>query len=117
MRRLSRYGIAFVVAGTVTTVAGTATGSVLLLAGIWQTYAAGTAVALRPEVRRVATALGETSSAVFAGVTTFGVLSVGQGLSDGFHAPAAILALGLAYFGLVCGIGLLAEVPLLEEGP
>ncbi len=109
MRRLTRYALALVISGAITVFAATLTDSALLLAGIGQVYAVGSAVVLRPDIRRLASASGGTPSTVFVAVTVFGVLSIAEGLSSDYHFGAAILAGGLAYFGLVCGIWTISD--------
>lgn len=116
MRRPIRYAVALSTAAAVVAVAAALGASAPLLAGIAQVYAAGTAVALRPEVRRAATGAGGPPDAPFVAVTAFGVLSIAQGLSPEFRYGAAILAVGLVYFGLVCGIWTISGEPSPRDG-
>lgn len=110
MRRSIRYSLALLAAGgIIAALARLTDSSVLLLAGIGQVYAVGIAIVLRPEVRRLASPTSSTAGTVFSGVTTFSVLAIAQGVTDGFHVGAAALAFGLAYLGYVSGVWMLVE--------
>ena len=110
MRRSFRYVLALLAAGgIVAALARLTDSSVLLLAGIGQVYAVGIAIVLRPAVRRLASPPSSTAGTAFSGVTTFSVLAIAQGVTDGFHVGAAALAFGLAYFGYVSGVWMLVE--------
>lgn len=106
MRRALRYAVALLVGALVTggvaLVTPSAERRLILFLGIAQVYVVGTAVALRyPSVLRGS---GGVWSGVFAGVTTFGTLSLLNGIDGGQNFAVAALAWGLAAFGFVAGV-------------
>mgnify|MGYP006298724177 FL=1 len=105
MRRPMRYGLALLVAAVVTGGVALEHHSVVLLPGVYVVYTLATAVALRyPAVVWGRDLEDRRASAAFAGGTTFGVLSLAQGLGVGFHLGAAVLGFGLVLFGASTGI-------------
>jgi len=76
----------------------------ILLVGIAQAYAVGTAIALRFPDRLRRTDAPNWASAAFAGVITFGTLALLQGVDAGPTLAVAVLGWGLAAFGFVAGI-------------
>lgn len=107
MRRALRYAVSLVVAALVTGSVAVATpgthGRLLLLAAIAQVYAVGTAVALRHPhaVRR--TDGPRWATGAFAGVLTFGVVSMLHAVEPDPNVPVAVLGWGLGAFGFVVG--------------
>lgn len=99
-----------IVAGTVTAIGAAVTDSLIVLAGIAQVYAVGTAIVLRRDVRPIASASDGFPGTAFVAVTVFAVLSVARGSTQQFDYATAILTVGLAYFGLVCGIWLTLSI-------
>lgn len=105
MNRLVRYGVALLIAITVTGVVSIEYHSIVLLPGIIVVYALGIAIALRYPALLWGRGMDDRWSAgVFAGGTTFGVLSLAQGLGTGIHFGAGVLGLGLTVFGAATGI-------------
>ncbi|WP_135853063.1 hypothetical protein [Halorussus salinus] len=107
MHRALRYAVALAVAAAVTGGVAVVTPDVgphlILLVGIAQVYGVGTAILLR-----FPSALWEDDvdwvSAAFTGVTSFGTLSLFQGIDGGENVPVATLGWGLVAFGFVAGI-------------
>lgn len=105
MQRLTRYTLALLVAMVATAGTAVENHSVVLLPGVFVTYAVGVAVTLRYPGLVWGTDLDERwPAAVLAGGTTFGVLSLAQGLGPEFHFGAGVLGLGLALFGVGTGV-------------
>lgn len=83
--------------------------SALLLAGVAQVYFAATVIALRhPDALRRTDGPNWTSGA-FAGVLTFGCLSLLSGVPGGPNAAVVALGYGLGAFGLVTGVAIERE--------
>jgi peptidoglycan/LPS O-acetylase OafA/YrhL len=113
VHRLVRYLVAVVVAAAVTGGVGFVTSppdrSVILLVGVAQVYLVGTAVALRyPDALR-RTDGPNWASGAFAGVLTFGCVSLLNGAPGGPNAAVVALAWGLGAFGLVVGVAIERE--------
>lgn len=105
MHRVNRYGIALLVAALVTGGVGLEYHSIILLPGIFVVYACGITVALRyPDLLWGKTLDDRLPAAVLAGGTTFGTLSLAQGLGTEFHFGAGALGFGLTVFGVATGI-------------
>jgi hypothetical protein len=106
MRRALRYAVALLVAGAVTAGVAAVHHSIVLLPGVFVVYALAVAVTLRyPSLWFGRTESGaRLASAAFAGGTTFGVLSLAQGLGVEFHLGAGALGLGLALLGAATGV-------------
>jgi len=107
MDRTGRYAVALAIGVAVP--AGVAAASPasrvpILLVGIAQTYAVGTAIALRFPGRLSRTDAPNWASGAFAGVLTFGTLALLQGVDAGPTLAATVLGWGLAAFGFVAGI-------------
>lgn len=78
--------------------------SVQLLAGVAAVYLAGGAVsAFRPAVWRVR---GSKWAGLFAGVNTFGALSLMNGVGPDPRFDIVVLGFGLGAFAYVCGAGM-----------
>ncbi len=107
MRRALRYAVALVVAAAVTAGVVVLTPRperhLILFAGVAQVYAVGTAVALRYPGALWGSG-GNWASGALAGVTTFGTLSLLQGIDGGQNLAAAALGWGLVGFGFVVGV-------------
>lgn len=105
MHRLLRYVIALFVAGAITAGVATKFHSVILLTGIFQVFTVAIIILLRyPSLMWRTDSETRWPSAVFAGVTTFGVLALAHGISVEFHFGAGVLGFGLAMFGMAAGI-------------
>lgn len=108
MRRILRYATALLVGIAVT--GGVALSSPpagrtpILLVGIAQVYAVGAAIALRYRETLRRTDGPSWVSGAFAGVTTFGSLSLLNGVEPTPNFAVAVLGFGLAGFGLVAGV-------------
>ncbi|WP_243700438.1 hypothetical protein [Halorussus pelagicus] len=107
VNRVLRYAVALLVAAAVTggvaSVTQRSAHQLLLLTGIAQVYAVGTAIALRYPY--AVWRSGENwVSAAFAGVTTFGVVMLLAGIGSEPNLAAAALGWSLAVFGFVVGI-------------
>jgi len=113
VNRLGRYLVAAVVAAAVTGGVALLTPatdrSPILLLGVAQVYLVGTAVSLRhPDALRRTDGPNWTSGA-FAGVLTFGCVSLLNGAPGGPNAAVVALAWGLGAFGLAVGVALERE--------
>jgi peptidoglycan/LPS O-acetylase OafA/YrhL len=111
--RLRRYVAALVVAAAVTGGVAALTPpsdrSPILLLGVAQVYLVGTVVALRhPDALR-RTDGPNWASGAFAGVLTFGCVSLLNGAPGGPNAAVVALAWGLGAFGLVVGVAIERE--------
>ncbi|UPW00902.1 hypothetical protein M0R88_02075 [Halorussus gelatinilyticus] len=108
MHRALRYAIALLVAAVVTggvaLVTPFSANRALLLVGIAQVYGVGTAILLRYPSAMWGSGGGNWVSAAFGGVTTFGTLSLLQGIDGGENLAAAALGWGLVAFGFVAGV-------------
>lgn len=113
MRRPIRYALALVVAVVVTFGVAVEHDSIFLFAGTFVTYALTAAAWLRyPSLLRPTGTGGggrNVASGVVAGGTAFGVLSLANGVGEGFHLGAAVIGFGLAAFGVVGGIWIADE--------
>lgn len=105
MNRLVRYVVALLVATAVTGAVSFEYHSIILLPGIFVVYALGFGIALRYPAPIWGRGWEDRwSSGVFAGGTTFGVLSLAQGVGPEFHFGAGVLGFGLTVFGVATGI-------------
>ncbi|MFB6106674.1 MAG: hypothetical protein ABEJ70_06845 [Halobacteriaceae archaeon] len=107
MQTLVRYALAaaagLAVAGAL---AAVATPSPVLLVGVVESYAVAVALSLAHPDVLWGREYGGAASAVFAGATTFGVLSLAEGLGVDFNLGAAVLGFGLAWTGLAAGVAM-----------
>ncbi|MFC4245865.1 hypothetical protein ACFOZ7_02405 [Natribaculum luteum] len=111
MHRFVRYVIALVAAGAITAGVATTYRSVILLTGIFQVFAVAIAILLRyPSLLWGSNSETRMASAVFAGVTTFGVCSLAEGIGAEYHLGAGILGFGLGIFGMSAGIWMADEL-------
>lgn len=106
MDRTLRYAVAVLVGGVVTSGIALVTSNpvqeMILLLGIALVYVVGTAVVLRyPDVWNGS---GNWVSGAFAGVLTFGTLSLLSGAAPDRNFAVAALGWGLAVFGFVAGV-------------
>jgi len=105
VNRWTRYLSALVVASSVTAGVATQHQSIVLLVGIFQTYALATAITLRyPVLLWGGEHGGGKAAGVFAGGMTFGTLTLAQGVGPSVHLGAGVLGFGLVVFGLSTGI-------------
>ena len=105
MHRGTRYAVALFVAALVTGGVAVAHHSIVLLPGVFVVYAVGVAVALRyPALLWGRDLDSRLPAAVLSGGTTFGVLSLAQGIGTEFHVGAGALGFGLTLFGVATGM-------------
>lgn len=105
MHRPARYALALLVAGAVTGAVAVEHHSIVLLPGVFVVYAAATAVALRYPALLWGRGVDDRRAvATFAGGTTFGTLSLAQGLGVEFHLGAGVMGFGLVMLGATTGI-------------
>ena len=105
MHRLARYVIALIVGGAITTGVATEYHSVMLLTGIFQVFTVAIAILLRyPSLMWRTDSETRWPAAAFAGGTTFGFLSLAQGIGVKYHFGAGVLGFGLALLGMSVGI-------------
>jgi hypothetical protein len=112
MRQETRYGVAILVAAIITTGAAIVHHSLQLLAGIFGIWALALAISLKnPTLWRGDANTSRNASGILAGGTTFGVLSLAQGLGPEIHFGAGVLGFGLVVFGVATGIWMANEAP------
>lgn len=103
MDRSLRYVVALLIAGGVTGTVALTSRSPTLLFGIFGTYSVTAGIVLRYPVLVWGGTTPSVPSGVFAGGATFGGLMLARGTGTDFDFAAAVLALGLAGFGLATG--------------
>lgn len=105
MNRARRCALALLVAVVVTGAVATKYHSIVLLPGIFVIYALGGAVVLRyPALLWGREFADRWSIGVFAGGSTFGVLSLAHGIGPDVHIGAGVLGFGLTVFGAASGL-------------
>ncbi|WP_049970029.1 hypothetical protein [Haladaptatus cibarius] len=109
MNRLLRHAIALlvsiVVTGSVAFFESPTDESLILLVGIASVYGVGTAVALQYGSLLRSTDGPNWLSGAFAGVMTFGCLSLLNGVTPTPNFTVMVLGYGLSIFGFISGVG------------
>ncbi len=122
MRRPLRYLLALCIASGVTVGIAIEHDSILLLFGTFVTYTMTVALWLRyPSLLRLNGTRGDgfnIATGVVAGGTSFGVLTLSQGVGETLHLGAGVLGFGLIWFGVICGIWMVdnGEITLQSSG-
>ena len=107
MNRPTRYLCALLLAAGVTGGVATQNRSVVLLGGLFGSYALATAIALRyPALVWRRERPGGLASAVVGGGATAGGFALAAGVGPGIDLGAGLLGVGLVIFGVSAGLWL-----------